>query len=772
MIGKTISHYRIIEELGRGGMGVVYKAEDLTLQRTVALKFLAPHVVTDEEHKKRMLHEARATAALDHPNISTIYGIEESEGHTFIVMAFIEGESLSDRIETGQMEILDALDIAIQTARGLSRAHAAGIIHRDIKPGNILVNAESQVKIVDFGLAKLASQTRLTQAGTILGTMAYMSPEQVTGADTDASSDIWALAVLLYEMLAGQAPFRGEMDAAVMYSIMNEDPEPLTEVRKDATVELERILEKALSKDPEKRIQSVDEFLSGLEEIRDRQTLGMKQGRFATFKRTKVRKRIAAAAVVAAIVISAVFLMQFLGSGPSKIESVAVLPFMNLSGDSDQEYFSDGMTEALISQLGQVRALKVTSRTSVMQFKGTTKTLPQIGKELDVDAIVEASVMRSGERLKIVIKLYRADSEQQLWTDEYDRKIEDVLSIYSEVAQAITGEIDIALTSDESESMIHTRAIDPEAYDAYLRGRHHLNSWDHMKALGYFMDAIKIEPTYAEAYAGLASTYNGLGLFGILTADEAYPKAKAAAEKALKLDDSQGAAYSARAFARLVYDRDWQGSEADYKKALELSPNSPEVYMAYDMYLTLVGRYEEAVEYCKRMIELDPLTLENTLHLAWIYNYAGMYDEAIESTNEVLKIAPSLYAYSTLADSYFKKGMHTEAVAFYDSAFSLSTGSGNGVLLAGGGYVYARSGREDRAKEILDQILSLSESGNVSPVYVAQVYSGLRQTDEMFEWLEKSYETGGGISIALDFGEYRDDPRYIDLCRRIGIPLD
>ena len=783
MIGKTISHYKIVSELGRGGMGVVYKAEDLTLQRIVALKFLAPHVVTDEEHKKRMLHEARATAALDHPNISTVYGIEEAEGHTFIVMAFIEGESLSDRIESGQMDIIEALDIATQTARGLSKAHAAGIVHRDIKPGNILITGDEQVKIVDFGLAKLASQTRLTQAGTILGTMAYMSPEQVTGAETDASSDIWALAVVLYEMLAGQAPFRGEMDAAVMYSIMNEEPEPLTEVRKDATVELERILEKALSKDPDKRMQSADEFLSGLEEIRDRQTLGMKQGRFAALKRTKVRKRIAVAAIVAAVAVSAVFLIQLIGSGPSKIESVAVLPFMNLSGDPDQEYFSDGMTEALISQLGQVRSLKVTSRTSVMQFKGTTKTLPQIGKELDVDAIVEASVMRSGERLKIVINLIRVDSEQRLWTDEYDRKIEDVFSIYSEVAQAITGEIDIALTSDESERMIRTRPVDPEAHEAYLIGKSFVNRWSQdavEKGILYIKQALEHDPDYAQAHAGLATAYMYSAMVGggWRSPDEVIGKAREAANRALELDESLAEAHTALATVSMVFDWDIELGERELKRAIELNPSFVDARIFYAVLLRRLGgsrRFAEALDQLELALQTDPLNPFCRVHLVWTHFEIGDYAKVYEECQQLLDLHPEpvLQAQGILAKSFIEliEGREEEAVTGFERCVEL-TEHRHPDMLSFLCAAYETTGRHADAMDVFDEITALAEERYVSPVILAELYATMGNVDEAFEYLERAYELRCGylFSLADMFSQLRSDPRWDDLVERIGLP--
>jgi serine/threonine protein kinase len=470
MIGQTISHYRILEEIGGGGMGVVYKAEDTKLKRIVALKFLPPELTRDKEAKTRFIHEAQAASALQHNNICSIHEIDETpDGRLFISMDCYEGETLKDKIANGPLPLEEAMDIAFQVAAGLSEAHAAGMVHRDIKPANTIVTDKGDVKILDFGLAKLAGQTKVTKTGMTVGTVAYMSPEQAKGDETDSRSDIWSLGVMLYEMLADRLPFRGEVEPAMLYSIMNEDPEPVTTIRGDVPIGVEDIIEKALAKERANRYETMDALLSDLATQRDQITLGIKERRFRAMRSLKRRKRLAVGTVVVAVLVAAAVLVQVFHTRSMAIDSVAVLPFANLSGDEEQEYFSDGMTVALIKELGQIRALTVISRTSVMQFNKTDKPLPEIARELNVDAVVEASVLRSGDQVRITAQLIRANPERQMWAESYERDARDVLSLQSEVARAIAGEIQVTLTRHEQERLASVRPIDPEAYELYLR---------------------------------------------------------------------------------------------------------------------------------------------------------------------------------------------------------------------------------------------------------------------------------------------------------------
>ena len=446
MIGKTIGHYRIVAEIGRGGMGVVYEAEDTKLRRTVALKFLSAHLLADPQQKARFIHEAQAAAVLDHPNISTIHEVHEADGQTFIVMAFIEGEDVRTKIGSGLMSLDEALDIAVQVAKGLTKAHSEGIVHRDIKPGNVIITREGQAKVVDFGLAKLATQTQLTQSGMMVGTVRYMSPEQATGKMVDHRADIWSLGVMLYEMLSGNLPFRGEVDQAIMYSVLNEDPRPVTELRPEVPAALEDMVEKALAKDPQKRYATMEEFLVDLETQHDKIVLGIKERQFTGLRKLRRKKRLTAGIATVLVVAIAAILAQTFYKRSMAIDSVAVLPFANLSGDDEQAYFSDGMTGQLINEIGQIGALRVISRTSVNRFKETDKTLPEIAEELQVDAVIEASVIRDGDQVRISAQLIRANPEGILWSDSYNRDARDVMSILGEVARSIAERIEVTVT--------------------------------------------------------------------------------------------------------------------------------------------------------------------------------------------------------------------------------------------------------------------------------------------------------------------------------------
>jgi TolB-like protein len=458
-------------------MGVVYKAEDTKLKRTVALKFLSPHLLTDETQKSRFLHEAQAAAALDHPNISTIHEVHEADGHAFMVMAYIEGEDVGTKLQSGPMDLEEALDIAIQVCRGLAKAHSAGVVHRDIKPGNVIITPEGQAKIVDFGLAKLADQTRLTKTGASVGTVRYMSPEQSSGGDVDHRTDIWSFGVMLYEMLAGEIPFRGEIEQAMIYSILHEDPQSITSRRKDVPIGLEDIIEKALAKDPDKRYATMDELLAELETQRDHITLGIKERRFTAMRKFRRRKRIGALVGAVVVIVVGVMLMQVFQTPSVGISSIAVLPFSNLSGDEEQEYFSDGMTELLINEIGRIGALRVISKTSVMQFKKTEKPLLEIAKELGVDAVVEASVLQTGERIRITAQLIRAEPEEMLWSDSYNRDGRDVAILLSEVTRAIADRIQAIVTPEEEERLTQVRP-DPGDSDTGGRGATHAGSDD------------------------------------------------------------------------------------------------------------------------------------------------------------------------------------------------------------------------------------------------------------------------------------------------------
>jgi serine/threonine protein kinase len=531
MLGKTISHYKILEKLGEGGMGVVYRAMDTRLKRTVALKFLPPELTRDANAKERFIHEAQAASAPDHPNICTIHEIDETnEGQIFIAMACYEGESLQAMIRRGPLGLDEAVRIASQAARGLAKAHERGIIHRDVKPGNILVTEDGLAKIVDFGLAKLATQSRLTRLGTTVGTVMYMSPEQASGKEADERSDIWSLGVVLHEMATGSPPFSGEHEQAIIYSILNQAPEQVGRLLPEAPKDLERILGKALAKEPAERYQRMSDLAADLELLRESLPSRTKSRTVPAGRASRPRLWIGIAGV---IVLAALALFigrpYFFKPREKPITSVAVLPFQNMSADPEQEYFSDGMTEAIIKELSQIKALRVISRTSVMRYKKTDKSLPEIARELGVDAVVEGSVLRADNEVRITAQLIAADPEKHLWAEDFTRSLENILALQSEVAQAIAREIKVAVTPQEKERLTASRPVDPEAHEAYLKGKYFLGksglpNWH--KSIEFFQQAIDRDSTYALAYAGIAEAYDALGSAGAQPPLEAWPKVK------------------------------------------------------------------------------------------------------------------------------------------------------------------------------------------------------------------------------------------------------
>jgi serine/threonine protein kinase/Tfp pilus assembly protein PilF len=764
-------------------MGVVNKADDLTLKRSVALKFLSANLLTDPDQKARFMREAQAVAALDHPNISTIHEIHEENGHTFIVMAYIDGEDLGKKLQAGKLDVTEALDIAIQVARGISKAHSEGIVHRDIKPGNILITSDSQVKVVDFGLAKLATYTKLTKTGTSMGTVRYMSPEQAYGDNVDHRADIWSLGVVLYEMLAGQIPFQGEAEAAIFYSIVNEDPLPLTETRKDVTGALEDIVDKAIAKHPEKRFETMDEFLSALEKQRDQIALGIKDREFRGLRRLKRRKRLTVTIAAVIVLIAAVILTQRFYTKSMEIDSIAVLPFSNLSGDKSQEYYSDGMTSTLINELQKMSALKVISRTTAMRFKDTDKSLPEIASELNVDAIIEASVLRDGNSVHITAQLVRADPEEQLWADSYTRDVGDVLTIHSEVVQSIAERIKLAVSLEEQELLAHVYPVNPEAYEAYLIGKSFVDKWSQdavEKGIRYLEKALEHDSLYARAYAGLATAhlYSASVGGGWRSPSEAIPMARAAATRALELDRSLAEAHMTLGVLTVFFDWDIERGESELKRAIELDPGLTDVRIAYAAMLKRLGgkaRYDEAFNQLEQTLRTDPLNPWARAHLVWTHLDTGNRDLIYEEYQDLLDLNPEpiLQAQGIIAMAFFDlgEGRVEEALAGVEQSVEL-TGRRHPGMLTHLGVLYASLGRHADAREILSEVIALAEERYVSPVLFARFHAAMGNIDGAFEDLERAYELRCGYLFFLPglFPQLEADPRWNDLVKRVGLP--
>ena len=674
------------------------------------------------------------------------------------------------------------LEIASQIASGLAAAHAKGIVHRDLKPANVMLTDEGTTKIVDFGLAKLKGMTRLTKSGTTLGTVAYMSPEQALGKEVDQRSDIWSLGVILYEMLAGTLPFKGEYDQAVLYAVINEEPERLAKTRPETPLGMEQIVGQALAKDSTKRYQAIDDLLEDLKSVSEGlapQKAKVKPivKRFFGIRRAYWFAGLAIAAVVL-VGLNIGKISKLVAKKPESavIRSLAVLPLANYSGDPDQEYFSDGMTDMVIAGLAQIKSLKVISRTSVMQYKETKKPLPQIARELGVEGIVEGSVMRSGNRVRITAQLIDARQDRHLWANNYEREMTDVLRLQSEVVRAIATEIRAQVTPQEHARLGATRPVDPKAYEAFLMGRYFYNKTTAPaleKSIEHFEKSIERDPQYAAAYAELANAYATLGAMGTLPNAEFTSKEREAALKALEIDDTLAEGHAALGFVKL-HDWDWDGAAREYKRAIELNPNYALAYDWYSQILLILCRQEEALAASVRARELDPLNLFINSDVLFRLYCLGFYDKALAESQKILEIDPNYWmTHWTRGLSYGAKGMHEEAIAEHQKAVALSEGSLE--CLPELGYAYARAGRTAEALKVLDKLRVESKKRFVPSSFFAFVYFGLGKINRAFDLLEKSYQEHdsrlAGFLIDPTLGPIRSDPRFQDLRRRMKLPM-
>lgn len=790
MLGQRVSHYLIEQKLGEGGMGVVYRARDEKLQRQVALKFLDILPTSSSVSHERALQEARNISALNHPNICTVYEVAEVDGKPFIAMEYVEGRPLSTEIPSTGLSLNQVERYGLQLADALAHAHSRGVLHRDLKAANIIVTPSGRLKVLDFGISRRFEPGRVGDGTTVLdqswesqytftGTLPYIAPEILKGQEADVRSDIWSLGVLLYEMAAGCRPFRGatpfELSAAILREGAPEISPPLPPV-------LRSVIEKCLDKDPGQRYQGAGEVRAALEAAstasRTHDYATVKPEARETWGMFGWRNILVVCLLVGLAGGLAYWMKERGGKGkpalpvPGAIQSIAVLPLENLSGDPKQDYFADGMTDALITELSQIRKLRVISRTSVMQYKHTQKSMDQIAQELNVDAIVEGSVVRAGERVRISAKLFQTNIEGALWAGNFERNFTDVLSLQSDVATAIARGIQVQLSGAEQSQLARSRSVVPEAYEAYLKGKYELEKRTPealQDSANYFQKAIEKDATFAAAYAGLADTYLTMSNYQMVPAESLIPKGKQAVEKALQLDDRLAQAHTSLAALRF-YHLEGGDIESEYLRAIALDPGYAQGIHWYALYLAATGRKEESIREIKLARAIDPKSLIINANVGFVYYLAGDYDRAVEAEKDTIQMDPSFVAaHSYLGQIYAEKKKYTEAIDEYRTAASLSPG--DMASQADLAYGYAISGRKGEAQEILNEMLGARGKKFVSTYDFAVVYAGFREGSKTLEWLEKAYVEQNGRLVNLgvhpQFAFVRTEPRFQRIVEKI-----
>jgi len=788
--GKVLAHYEIISLLGAGGMGEVYLARDTLLERPVALKFLPLEISNDPQRLRRFTQEAKSASALNHPNIAHIYELGEADGARFIAMEYVEGKPLDQKINRSPLRVAEILQIAPQIADALSEAHSKGIIHRDIKAANIVLTNRGQVKVLDFGLAKVVADHPIADAdgstqiktspGIVIGTVPYMSPEQALGHDIDHRSDIFSLGIVLYEMATGRLPFSGRTVTETLSRITHDQPEAVSRYNYEVPSELERIIRKCLEKDPARRYQATSELVVDLENLkRDSQSVGLTHTSAPRETRPEKRLFFVGGAVLLALLVVGLFLFLRIDRAKNDrqtIQTIAVLPFANSSSDQSSEYLSDGITESIINSLSQLPRLRVMARATVFRYKGKEVDPGTIGRELKVDVVLTGRVLQQADNLVVQADLVNVNDGSELWGEHYTRKAVDVFAIQDEIAKQITDRLRLRLSGAEEKLVTKHYTENAEAYDLYLKGRFFWQRGTEEgcdKAVEYYRQAIERDPNYALAYVGMAAAYNTLGgVLGFRAPSATFPKGKEFLTKAVALDETLADVHAVLASYALEYDWNWSEAERQFKRAIELNPNDAETHESYGMYLEALGRFDEAISERLLAQKFNPLSPFTIADVGYPYYYARKYDEAIAWYRKGLELDPKLsWCHLWIGQAYIQKAMFKEALAEITQAAELS--GGDIRTKATLGHAYAVAGQREQALKVLGDLQALAKQRYVSPYYFALISAGLGDNQQAVAWLQKARDERQSYLVLMNvepvFYQLHSDPGFIAIERSVGL---